>query len=137
MKFLFFHQIQSFAGKRPNQSAGEAMDRDGILYFGLMEPPSIWCWNTATNFSLDNFYPVAINNETLQFSSGVKIVNNLEGQQELWVVPCRYQLAATDSLRSDTINFRILMEKIPVILENNPCAYPAKRKSPCEFHIEE
>lgn len=118
-----------FPEERPNQSAAEAMNKDGILFFGLMEPPSIWCWNSATDFSTRNFHQVAINRETLQFASGVKIVNNLKGQEELWVLTSSFQRVMTGSLSSDRINFRIHAEKLPTILENSPCTMHPKERA--------
>lgn len=121
--------IQTFPGERPNQAAAEAMDRNGIMYFGLMEPPSLWCWNSATEFIQRNFHQIAINRETLQFASGVKIVNNLKGEQELWVLTSSFQRVMTGSLDSNRINFRIHAEKIPVILARSPCSSPPKDQS--------
>ncbi|CAG5031525.1 unnamed protein product [Parnassius apollo] len=118
-----------FAEERPNQSAAEAMDRNGILYFGLMDPPSIWCWNSATEFSPRNFHPVAIDQETLQFASGLKIVNNLKGEQELWVLTSSFQRVMTGSLSSNRVNFRIHAEKISVLMANSPCAVPPKDRN--------
>lgn len=115
------HIFQMFPKKRTSQSAAEAVDRDGIMFFGLMDPPSIWCWNTATEFSSDNFHQVAIDRETLQFASGVKIVNNLKGEQELWVLTSSFQRVMTGSLSSNKINFRIHAEKIPILMANSPC----------------
>ncbi|XP_068631544.1 dopaminechrome tautomerase-like isoform X1 [Battus philenor] len=118
--------MKVFPDERPNQSAAEAMDRDGIMYFGLMDPPSIWCWNSATEFSPRNFHEIDINRETLQFASGVKVVNNLKGEQELWILTCRFQKVMTGSIDRSEINFRVLAEKIPKLLKNSPCATPPK-----------
>lgn len=118
--------ISVFSKERPNQSAAEAMDSNGILYFGLMEPPGIWCWNSGTEFSKHNFHQIAINKETLQFSSGMKIVKNMKGEEELWVLTSSFQRVMTGSITSDRINFRIHAEKIPVLLENSPCKHPSK-----------
>ncbi|KAL0841218.1 hypothetical protein ABMA28_014953 [Loxostege sticticalis] len=122
--------INVFPDERPNQSAAEAMDRNGIMYFGLMEPPSIWCWNSATEFSPRNFHQVAVNRETLQFASGVKVINNLKGEQELWVLTSSFQRVMTGSINTDTVNFRIHAEKIPKLLANSPCANPPKGRNP-------
>lgn len=100
------------------------------MYFGLMEPPSIWCWNTATEFAPRNFHQVSINKETLQFASGVKIVNNLQGDQELWVLTSSFQRVMTGSLSSDKINFRIHAEKISTLMANSPCRVPPKGRQP-------
>ncbi|CAH1645530.1 unnamed protein product [Spodoptera littoralis] len=83
--------IYVFPKERSSQSAAEAIDRNGTMYFGLMDPPSILCWNTATEFSSQNFHTVAADNETLQFASGVKIVLNDRGEEELWVLTSSLQ----------------------------------------------
>lgn len=124
------YAFQVFPGERSSQSAAEAMDRNGILYFGLMDPPSIWCWNSATEFSPNNFHVVAIDKETLQFASGVKIVNNAKGEQELWVLTSSFQRVMTGSISSDRINYRIHAEKISIILGNSPCKNSPKGRKP-------
>ncbi|XP_037964790.2 major royal jelly protein 1 isoform X1 [Plutella xylostella] len=115
-----------FPEERLTQSAAEAMDRNGILYFGVMDPPSILCWNSATEFAPRNFHTIAVNQETLQFASGVKVVNNLKGEQELWVLTSSFQRVMTGTLNSNRVNFRIHAEKIPRLLGNNPCTMPPK-----------
>lgn len=91
------------------------------MYFGLMDPPSIWCWNTGTEFSKQNFHLIAEDKETLQFASGMKVVNNLKGEQELWILTSSFQRVMTGTLSSDRVNFRIHAEKIPILLKNSPC----------------
>ncbi|XP_053607197.1 protein yellow-like isoform X1 [Plodia interpunctella] len=121
--------INVFPDERPVQSAAEAMDRNGIMFFGLMEPPSIWCWNSATEYTPRNFHQIALNKETLQFASGVKVVNNLKGEQELWILTSSFQRVMTGSLNSDKVNFRIHAEKIDRLLENSPCRIPPKDRN--------
>ncbi|CAG9584628.1 unnamed protein product [Danaus chrysippus] len=122
------YSINEFPEERPNQSAAEAMDNNGVLYFGLMEPPGVFCWNSATEFSPKNFHQIAIDKETLQFSSGMKVVNNLKGEQELWVLTSSFQRVMTGTLSSDRINFRIHAEKIPTLLGHTAClSHPKDR----------
>ncbi|XP_075973485.1 major royal jelly protein 9-like isoform X2 [Anticarsia gemmatalis] len=120
--------VSVFPEERPSQSAAEAMDRNGILYFGLMDPPSIWCWNTATEFSPRNFHTVAMDSETLQFASGMKVVTNAKGEQELWILTSSFQRVMTGTLSASRVNFRIHAEKITTILENSMCR-EGKRKN--------
>lgn len=115
------YSFQVFPKERSSQSAAEAIDRNGIMYFGLMDPPSILCWNTATEFSSHNFHTVAADRETLQFASGVKIVLNARGEEELWVLTSSFQRIMTGSITSERINYRIHAEKVPIILANSPC----------------
>ncbi|CAK1547170.1 unnamed protein product [Leptosia nina] len=115
-----------FPEERPNQSAAEAMNKDGIMFFGLMEPPGVWCWNSATDFSTRNFHQIAINKETLQFASGMKIVNNVMGEEELWILTSSFQRVMTGTLNSNRINYRVHAEKVPTLLQNSPCAMSPK-----------
>lgn len=96
------------------------MDNSGILYFGILSPPSIFCWNSRTQFIDDNFYRISVNRITLQFSSGMKIVNGKHGP-ELWVLTSSYQKFATNSLSNITYNFRILQGDIPALLKGSLC----------------
>ncbi|XP_050667032.1 protein yellow-like isoform X2 [Leptidea sinapis] len=123
------NSINVFPEKRPNQSAAEAMNKDGILFFGLMEPPSIWCWNSATEFGPKNFHQIAMNRETLQFASGLKIIKNVKGEEELWVLTSSFQRVMTGSLNSNRVNFRIHAEKISNILEDSLCLAPPKDRA--------
>ncbi|XP_063380726.1 protein yellow-like [Cydia fagiglandana] len=118
--------INVFPEERTSQSAAEAMDRDGILFFGLMEPPSIWCWNSATEYTPRNFHQIAIDRETLQFASGMKIVNNLKGDQELWILTSSFQRVMTGSLNSRRVNFRIHAQSVSRLLEGSACRNPPK-----------
>ena len=60
---------------RPSQSAAEAMDRNGVMFFGLMTDLAIACWNSKhfPEFGGHNIEKLVVNEETLQFASGVKV----------------------------------------------------------------
>lgn len=69
--------LQTYGGKRSSQSAAEAIDANGIAFFGVMHNTAIECWNTATEYGPSNIVTVAQNPVTLQFASGVKVCNLL------------------------------------------------------------
>ncbi|XP_026470892.1 major royal jelly protein 1-like [Ctenocephalides felis] len=94
-------------GKRDTQSAAQAIDNHGNLFFGLVNPQAIACWDTSTPYEPQNLITVAENPETLQFASGVKVINNLIGGQELWVMTNSIQKFMTGSINNETVNFRI------------------------------
>lgn len=79
-------------GTRQSQSAAEAMDRNGNLFFGLMDPIAVACWDSDKPYTQENMRLVAQNDATLQFSSGVKVILNRKNQEELWVLSCRFQV---------------------------------------------
>lgn len=72
--------------------AAQAMDSNGNLFFVLMNPIAIACWDTTTPYSIENIKIVLQNDSTLQFASGVKVIKNLLGQEELWIVTNRFQV---------------------------------------------
>lgn len=109
---LGINDIYTYPKERTSQSAAEAMDRNGIMYFGHMNPPKIMCWNTATEYAPHNHKDIANDKETLQFASGVKIVTNAQNLQELWVLTSSFQRVMTGTLSSNRTNFRILAENL-------------------------
>lgn len=95
-------------GKRTTQSAAEAMDSKGNLYFGLVSDISIASWNHNTPYNPSNFKIVAQNTTTLQFASGMKIKRNRVNKEELWALTCRFQKVFSGTKTNREVNFRIL-----------------------------
>lgn len=79
-------------GVRGVQSAAQAMDKNGNLFFGQMDPISIACWDSSKSYDSSNIRVVVQNDETLQFASGMKIITNRNGEEELWVLTNRIQV---------------------------------------------
>lgn len=79
-------------GSRGIQSAAEAMDKNGNLFFGQNDPISIACWDSSKPYDSSNIRVVVQNDETLQFASGMKIITNRNGEEELWVLTDRIQV---------------------------------------------
>lgn len=79
-------------GSRGNQTAAEAMDSNGNLFFVLFNPIALACWDSSTPYSVENIKIVQQNDTTLQFASGLKVVKNLFGVEEIWIMTIRYQV---------------------------------------------
>lgn len=82
-------------GTQRYHSNSHAMDENGNLYFGLNEPVALGCWDSANGIAAYNEDTVRIlarNETTLQFVSGIKVVRNQSGKEELWVSSCRFQV---------------------------------------------
>ena len=79
-------------GKRSSPSAAEAIDSNGNLFFGLDSPSVIACWNTGKVLNKNNVKYLVRNDATLQFISGMKIIKNTYGKEELWAVSNRIQV---------------------------------------------
>lgn len=67
--------FQPYKQVRPSQSAAQAMDRNGVLFYGLMSETAIGCWNSKNfqEFGGNNLDILVSNQETLQFASGLKV----------------------------------------------------------------
>ncbi|KAJ8678882.1 hypothetical protein QAD02_014669 [Eretmocerus hayati] len=115
--------FQSFILQRPSQSAAEAMDRDGVLYFGLMTDLAIACWNSKhyPEFGGRNIEKLVINEDTLQFASGLKVISPRTNRQELWVSTAAFQRYIGGTLRSNETNFRIQAGYIDELTRGTKC----------------
>ncbi|KAF5288324.1 hypothetical protein FQR65_LT12058 [Abscondita terminalis] len=110
-----------YSGQRHTQSPAMAIDRNGIAYFGLASDLSMNCWNTATEYGRNNIGEVARDPVRLQFASGVKVITNKLGKQELWFVTMRFQRMATGTLDVSDKNFRIIAGKIDDLTKGSKC----------------
>lgn len=72
--------------------SAEAMDSNGNLFFVLTNPPVLVCWDSTTPYNRQNIRQVYRNDATLQFASGLKILKNNLGVEELWVMTNRFQV---------------------------------------------
>lgn len=60
-------------GNRGAQATAEAMDRNGNLFFGLINPIGLGCWDSTRSYGRETVRVVAQNDDTLQFPSGLKV----------------------------------------------------------------
>ncbi|XP_070509323.1 dopaminechrome tautomerase-like isoform X2 [Chironomus tepperi] len=103
-------------GTRGIQTGAQAMDKNGNLFFVLLNPLAIVCWDSSTSYKTDNIKILYRNDETLQFASGMKVVTNLSGEEELWLVTNRLQKYMSGSTNLSETNFRILVASIRSLL---------------------
>nr|ATB56351.1 yellow-d1 [Leptinotarsa decemlineata] len=107
---------------RRTQSAAEAINKDGVLFFGLMSDIKIACFNIRGDYgdwrSTDI---VAANPITLQFVSGMKVVKNRKGVEKLLVLTSRFQKVAKGILDTSEINFRILVADVDTLIYRKNC----------------
>ncbi|CAH1116312.1 unnamed protein product [Phaedon cochleariae] len=114
--------FNTYRDGRGTQSAAEAMSKDGIMFFGLMSDVKIACYNTRGQYmDIQSTDIVADNPVTLQFASGVKVVGNKNGEEELWILTSRFQKVATGTLNPAEINFRIQVGKVNDLLAGTTC----------------
>ncbi|XP_022225079.2 protein yellow [Drosophila obscura] len=108
-------------GKRGSQCVAAAMSETGMLLCGLVKPASILAWNTQTPYTHQNLVMLIEDEERLQFTSGLKIVRNHEGKEELWALSNRLQKAFGAGLNFKEINFRIQKCGVQELLSGGPC----------------
>lgn len=85
-------------GSRDIQTPAEAMDSNGNLFFVLINPLALVCWDTSLPYSPENIKIVERNDSTLQFASGMKIIRNLDGNEEIWIITIRFQVCSVNAL---------------------------------------
>ncbi|CAO1422203.1 unnamed protein product [Diamesa serratosioi] len=99
-------------GSRSSQTSIQVMDSNGNMWFVLIDPLAIACWDSSTPYNQNNVKIVLKNEKTLQFASGLKLVKNALGKEELWIVTLRIQKIYGGTLNFDETNFRI--QTIPI-----------------------
>lgn len=80
-------------GPRGSQSAASAIDASGNLFFGLNNMNAIACWDTSKKpLTRAAVKTLVKDDEKLQFTAGMKIIRNTDGEEELWMVSNRFQV---------------------------------------------
>lgn len=80
-------------GQRKSQTPAEAMDKNGNLWFVLMDPIALACWDSSTDYKPNNIKIILRDEETLQFASGMKVIGSKSGDEELWITTIRFQVS--------------------------------------------
>ncbi|KAI8435943.1 hypothetical protein MSG28_004111 [Choristoneura fumiferana] len=88
------------------QSSASAIDRRGVMFYGLVTRDSIGCWDTEKPYQKKTSGVVAMNRETLIFPNDIKV--DQEEQQSVWVISNRLPMFQAGPLDPDDYNYRIL-----------------------------
>lgn len=107
--------------KRASQAGVQATSRRGVIFFQLVELTAIACWNIENPFSSDYIHVVAQDEETLQYVSGIKVVTNHRGEEELWFNTNRLQKTINKTLRPNEVNFRLIRGLVDELIRNTVC----------------
>lgn len=112
-----------FEHERSSQSVAQAMNHDGVLFYGLLSDLAIGCWNSKhyPQFEGKNNEIIVRNPETLQFPSGLKIITSKKGKQELWVISVSFQKYMSGTLHSNETNFRIQAGFVDELVRGTKC----------------
>lgn len=114
--------FRAFENERSSQSAAQAMDKNGVMYFGLLSELAIGCWNSKNyDYGDENIERVVIDSNTLQFPSGIKVITAKDGRQELWVITVSFQRFMTGTLTPTDTNFRIQAAVVDELVRGTKC----------------
>ncbi|XP_074115399.1 major royal jelly protein 8-like isoform X2 [Cotesia typhae] len=115
--------FQSFRLRRSSQSGPQAMTNDGILFYGLMGDTAIGCWNSKSypEFGGPNLDYAVVNNKTLQFISGLKLITLGSKREQIWVITGRFQKLMTGTLNAQEVNYRIQVAYIDDLISGTKC----------------
>ncbi|XP_075973609.1 dopaminechrome tautomerase-like isoform X2 [Anticarsia gemmatalis] len=101
------------------QSSASALDRRGVMYYGLVTRDSIGCWDTKKPYLKQTTGVVARNTETLIFPNDIKV--DQEQKQSLWVISNRLPMYQAGPLDPDDYNFRIMYADIEEAVRGSVC----------------
>lgn len=125
-------------GRRNSECAASAIDSGDNLYCVTFDPIKLFAWNVNTPYNSRSFVNLPANSSKLEFVSGMKVVRNPTGQEELWMLSNRFQVSrsrptlptltlpfistecktfslqkiAAGTLNSNEVNFRILRRRL-------------------------
>uniref|UniRef100_A0A1A9WGF2 Bee-milk protein n=1 Tax=Glossina brevipalpis TaxID=37001 RepID=A0A1A9WGF2_9MUSC len=124
---LWIHGITSsleefvLLGRRGVQCATSAMTSHGFLLCGFLNPIAIVGWNIRTPYITSNRIILAENPHTLQFVSGLKVIRNPTGKEEVWMLSNRLQKSFVGTMNYHEINYRIQRCGVDELLFGQEC----------------
>ncbi|KAL0841213.1 hypothetical protein ABMA28_014949 [Loxostege sticticalis] len=88
------------------QASASAIDRRGVMFYGLVSRDSIGCWYTKKPYLKGQTGVVANNPDTLVFPNDIKV--DQDEHQSVWVISNRLPMFQAGPLDPDDYNYRIL-----------------------------
>nr|XP_050845756.1 protein yellow-like [Vespula vulgaris]XP_050845757.1 protein yellow-like [Vespula vulgaris] len=127
--------FKPFALERQSQSAAEAMNEDGVLFFGLLSEISLACWNSKKypEYGNKNIENILFDRENLQFPSGMKLKYSKKNREEIWILTSSFQRFMTGTLHSNETNFRILAGFVDELVRGTKCDSVTHAHGPVTF----
>ncbi|XP_075154153.1 major royal jelly protein 9-like isoform X2 [Haematobia irritans] len=98
-----------YLGKRTSECVATATDSRDNVYCVTFNPIELISWNINTRYNNKSFRKIPINPQLLEFVSGMKVVTNNQGKEELWILSNRFQKIAAGTQNTKDSNFRILV----------------------------
>lgn len=121
-----FHLLGDSRGLK-GQASACAMDRKGVLFYGLVMRDSVGCWDSNKLYEKKTQGVVATNRETLIFPNDIKV--DQESQQSVWVISNRLPMFQAGPLNSDDFNYRIMYADTQEAVRGTVCDTQSKLPS--------
>lgn len=113
-----FHLVGESRGPF-GQSSASAIDRRGVMFYGLVTRDSVNCWDTKKPYHRGTTAVVAMNTDTLVFPNDLKV--DQEKRQSLWVLSNRLPIFQAARLNDDDYNYRIMYVDTIAAVQNTIC----------------
>lgn len=101
------------------QSSASAIDRRGVMFYGLVTRDSVGCWDTRKLYEKGTTGVVASNAETLVFPNDIKV--DQDEQQNVWVISNRLPMFQAGPLDLDDYNYRIMYADTKEAVRDTVC----------------
>ncbi|XP_072931763.1 uncharacterized protein [Epargyreus clarus] len=115
------------------QVSAAAIDRNGVMFFGLISQDSIGCWNTRKEYKKDNLGIVAQSNKILVFPNDLRIDH--EAQQVIWIIINKLPMYELNLLNPEEYNYRVIYIDPVAAVEGTTCEPYPKVHHDCCFLI--
>ncbi|KAF7994008.1 hypothetical protein HCN44_011277 [Aphidius gifuensis] len=122
-------EFKSFTKTRIAQASAQVMNKNGVLFYGLVPEVAIGCWNSRDypEYGGNNLEVLVANKDTLQFASGMKIIPSSSGEDELWAMTMSLQKVWTSTINPNETNFRIQVAYIDELVRGTKCDVTSHR----------
>lgn len=101
------------------QSSTSGIDRNGVMYYNLVQQNGVGCWDTAKQYRRENLNLIAQDDETLIFPNDLKV--DREYEQGLWVITNRLPVYLYSKLNYNDVNFRINYVLVDEAIKGTSC----------------
>ncbi|XP_043470355.1 major royal jelly protein 2-like [Leptopilina heterotoma] len=114
-------RFEKFENIFPSEITTMAFSSKGVLFFGQTTEIAIGCWNSHKKLIPQNLDTAAQDDKTLQFTSGMKIINRWGEDEKLLIATNRFQKFYLDKMNFNEINYRILSRSVKSLISNTKC----------------
>lgn len=101
------------------QSSASAMDRRGVMFYGLVSRDSIGCWDASKHYEKRTTDAIASSSDTLVFPNDIKV--DQEWQQSVWVISNRLPMFQARRLNRNAYNYRVMFASTEEAVRGSIC----------------